>query len=108
LSCRPRGGLPIGLGVVAALAVVALDIFLFAPLVAQTMSAPPFWTGALAALCGGLAEEILLRYGAMSFLAWLLTRVASGPTAYWARSSAPPRSSALRTFQRPRHSRRSS
>jgi hypothetical protein len=76
-------GLAIGLGVVAALAVVALNVLLFAPLLAQTTSAPPLWTRAPAALYGGLTEEILLRYGAMSFLAWLLTRVASGPTASW-------------------------
>src|SRR5207237_249927 len=75
----------IGLGVVAALAVVALDVVVFAPLVPETKALParPLWTGALAALYGGLSEEILWRYGAMSFLVWLVMRLVRGPAAYW-------------------------
>ena len=73
-------------GVVTGLAVVALDVVVFAPLVPETKALParPLWTGALAALYGGLAEETLWRYGAMSFLAWLFTRVVRGPAVYWA------------------------
>jgi len=77
--------LAIGLGVVTALAVVALDVVVFAPLVPETKALParPLWTGALAALYGGLAEETLWRYGAMSFLVWLFTKFVRGRTAYW-------------------------
>src|SRR5437879_6033808 len=76
--------LAIGLGVVAALAVVALDVVVFAPLVPETKALPAraLWTGALAALYGGLTEETLWRYGAMSFLVWLFTKFARGPSAY--------------------------
>ena len=76
--------LAIGLGVVAALAVVALDVVVFAPLVPETKALPAraLWTGALAALYRGLTEETLWRYGAMSFLVWLFTKFARGPSAY--------------------------
>ena len=83
---RSVAALAIGLGVVAALAVVALDVVVFAPLVQETKALParPLWTGALAALYGGLSEEILWRYGAMSFLAWVFASLVRGPAAYWA------------------------
>jgi membrane protease YdiL (CAAX protease family) len=83
---RSVAALAIGLGVVTAVAVVALDLVVFAPLVPETKALParPLWTGALAALYGGLSEEILWRYGAMSFLAWAFTRLVRGPAAYWA------------------------
>jgi len=83
---RSVGVFAIAVGVVTGLAVVALDVVVFAPLVPETKALParPLWTGALAALYGGLAEETLWRYGAMSFLAWLFTRVVRGPAVYWA------------------------
>ena len=76
----------IGLSLVAALAVVALDLVAFAPLVPEIKALParPLWTGALAAIYGGLTEETLWRYGAMSFLVWLFTRLVRRPAAYWA------------------------
>jgi len=83
---RSNAALAVGVGVAVALAIVALDVVVFAPLVPETrtVAARPLWTGALAALYGGLSEETLWRYGAVSFLAWLFTRVVRGPTAYWA------------------------
>ncbi len=83
---RAIAGLAIGLGILAALAVVALDVAVLAPLLPRATPAtpaPPLWTGALAALYGGLTEEILLRYCVMSLLAWLLTKIVRGPAAYW-------------------------
>lgn len=78
--------LAITVGVVAAFVIVALDLVVFAPLVPEMKSvpAPPLWTSALAALYGGLAEETVWRYGAMSLLAWLFLRAVRGPAAYWA------------------------
>jgi Type II CAAX prenyl endopeptidase Rce1-like len=72
-------------GVVTAVAIVALDVVVFAPLVPETKALParPLWTGALAALYGALAEETLWRYGAMSVLSWLFAHVVRGRSAYW-------------------------
>jgi membrane protease YdiL (CAAX protease family) len=76
--------LAIALGVIASLAIVALDVLVFAPLAPETkaIATPPLWTGAFAALYGGLTEEIVLRYGAMSLLAWLCMKLLSGRAAY--------------------------
>jgi hypothetical protein len=81
-------GLAIGVGIVLAVALVALDTAVFATLIApdqirSAASAPPLWTSGLAALYGGLTEEIVVRYGVMSLLLWLLIRVVRGPAAYW-------------------------
>ena len=78
--------LAIALGVIGSLAVVVLDVLVFAPLTPETkaIATPPLWTGALAAVYGGLTEEIVLRYGAMSLLAWLCLKFVPGPAAYWA------------------------
>jgi len=85
---RSVAGIAVGLGVLAALAVFAIDAA-FASLVPSrettpAISAPPLWTGVLAALYGGLTEEIVVHYGVMSLLVWLLTKVVPGPRAYWA------------------------
>ena len=71
---------------IASLAVIGLDVLAFAPLAPETraIATPPLWTGALAAIYGGLTEEIVLRYGAMSFLAWLCMKIVPGRAAYWA------------------------
>src|SRR5438445_684900 len=74
---RSVAGIAVGLGVLAALAVFAIDAA-FASLVPSrettpAISAPPLWTGVLAALYGGLTEEIVVHYGVMSLLVWLLT-----------------------------------
>ena len=86
---RSVASLAIALAVAAALAVIAADVVVFGPLLqrAQTTpptAPPPLWTGVLAALYGGLTEEILLRYGVMSLLAWLLAKMVQGPALYWA------------------------
>jgi len=81
----------ISLGVILALVIVALEVFVFEPaLVAQlgdtalagaSAVRPAAWQGFLASFYGGINEEILLRLCAMSFLAWLgrfVSRTAEG------------------------------
>ncbi len=68
------------LGVIASVLIIALDIFVFQPLLKSQMGAPAAaalatppaaWKGFLASFYGGMDEEILLRLCLMSFLAWL-------------------------------------
>ena len=73
----------IALGVLGALLVVALDLYVFhpalmsemgsaaAPLTIRSSATPSWWQGLLASLYGGFDEELLLRLCVMSFLAWL-------------------------------------
>jgi len=70
-------------GVLVGLAIVVLDLTLFAPAVTTQMeqlglavpeastAAPPAWQGFLASFYGGVTEEILLRLFVLSLLAWL-------------------------------------
>jgi len=62
-------------GIVAALAVIGLDVGVFAqhlPKLGEAKAAqPPIWQGFLASFYGGITEELLVRLGVMSFLAWL-------------------------------------
>ncbi|MDE3090261.1 MAG: CPBP family intramembrane metalloprotease [Chloroflexota bacterium] len=70
----------IALGVVASLAIIGLDAFVFAPemkaelgaLATRAQSAnPPAWQGLLASFYGGIDEEVLMRLLLLSLLAWL-------------------------------------
>ncbi len=73
----------IALGIVAALVIIALDLFVFAPalrsepgqaaeaLVARSAGKPPAWQGFLASFYGGIDEEILLRLFLLSLLAFI-------------------------------------
>jgi Type II CAAX prenyl endopeptidase Rce1-like len=73
----------IALGVLGALLVVVLDLYLFhpaltaelgstaAPLTVRPPSTPTWWQGLLASFYGAFDEELLLRLCVMSFLAWL-------------------------------------
>lgn len=73
--------LSVGLGVVLALVLIALDVFVFQPalvaelgsnaLAGSSASQPAAWKGLLASFYGGINEEVLLRLCVMSFLAWL-------------------------------------
>ncbi len=99
---RLRRILPLSiiLGIVASVAIIALDAYVFGPAVraqfgdaavklTQRTAAPAAWKGFLASFYGGIDEEILLRLLVMSFLAWLgrfVSRKADGtPTSavYW-------------------------
>lgn len=70
------------LGVVAAIVIIGLDQFVFAPsLMAQDgvaenalaaqLSQPPAWQGLLASFYGGIDEEVLMRLFVLTLLAWL-------------------------------------
>ena len=53
---------------------LALD-FAFRPLIPPELAAaplPPFLTGLVSSFYGGISEEILIRFGLMAFVAWLL------------------------------------
>jgi membrane protease YdiL (CAAX protease family) len=82
---RVRGMLlpSIALGVASGIIVIAADAVLFGPLLAEEMNRlgidipasqlmPPAWQGFLASFYGGIVEEILLRLGLMTLIAWIL------------------------------------
>ena len=84
VSDKIRAILPIsiGLGVIASLLIIGLEVLIFQPAFlkelgdsANTLSLqsaqPAAWKGFLASFYGGIVEEILLRLFVMSFLAWL-------------------------------------
>jgi Type II CAAX prenyl endopeptidase Rce1-like len=91
---RFRASLPlsIGLGVLASIAIVALDVFVFAPLIQSTVI-PALgrreipWQGLLASLYGGFVEELLLRFGVMTLFVWIGAKVTGtktpGPVVMW-------------------------
>ena len=80
---KVRAFLPIsiGLGVLASLLILGLDVYIFQPALIQEfgeranalnqIAQPAAWKGFLASFYGGIAEEILLRLFVMSLLAWL-------------------------------------
>jgi hypothetical protein len=71
----------VGLGVILALLIIALEVFIFQPallaqlgenaLAGSSAVKPEAWKGFLASFYGGINEEILLRLCVMSFLVWL-------------------------------------
>jgi len=82
-SDKLRAILPISivLGIIAALLIIGLDVFVFQPgllaelgdkadALAQTAQ-PAAWKGFLASFYGGIGEEIQLRLLVMSLIAWL-------------------------------------
>jgi membrane protease YdiL (CAAX protease family) len=85
VGAKVRSFLPISilLGVIGALLIIGLDVWVFQPALKATFGAaaanlgaaatrkPTWWQGLLASFYGGIDEEILLRLCVMSFLAWL-------------------------------------
>jgi membrane protease YdiL (CAAX protease family) len=81
------------LGIAAGLAVILLDLLVFAPLLAEEIALmegmvtrPPVWQGFLASFYGGIVEEVLLRLYFMTLLVWLgmkLTRQKDSAPARW-------------------------
>ncbi len=83
VSGKVRAILPIsiGLGVIAALLIIGIDLLLQPALLRELGDAanvlesqaihPAAWKGFLASFYGGIAEEILLRLLVMSFFVWL-------------------------------------
>jgi len=84
VSDKVRAILPIsiGLGVIASLLIIGLDVWAFQPALLKELgdsanalnlqnAQPAAWKGFLASFYGGIAEELLLRLFLMSLLAWL-------------------------------------
>lgn len=78
------------LGILAALAIIVLDVFVFRPLLEAQVGAaaegltragarPAAWKGLLASLYGGINEELLLRFGLLSFFAFVGGRILRTP-----------------------------
>lgn len=91
--------LAIGLGIAGGIAIIALDVAVFAPLVnadvdPQAENRPPVWAGLLASLYGGITEEVQMRLFLFSILAlgasWIAKRLGRstegelGPALFWA------------------------
>jgi membrane protease YdiL (CAAX protease family) len=80
-------------GAAAGVAIIALELLVFAPRIPQALSIteqPPAWQGLLASFYGGITEELFLRLFLMSLLAWLLGLV-------WRESSGRPTTGAFWT-----------
>lgn len=85
--------LSVGLGLGSAAVLLALELAVFLPRLPPSLLAavrelsPPPWQGLLASLYGGINEEILLRLGTMTVLAWAGVKVtrsaAPGPGVIW-------------------------
>lgn len=74
------------IGVAVAIVITVTDLWIFLPRLPRLnqIGAPPAWAGFLGALYGGIDEELLLRLGVFSIVAWLLWRIdprQDGPTA---------------------------
>jgi membrane protease YdiL (CAAX protease family) len=90
-----RAILPVSIivGIIAALLIIGLDLFIFQPALlrelgdsANTLSLnnaqPAAWKGFLASFYGGIVEEVLLRLFLMSFLAWVGKFLSHTPEGY--------------------------
>jgi Type II CAAX prenyl endopeptidase Rce1-like len=79
------------MGAAVAVLVTAADLWIFLPRLPRLsqLGSPPAWAGFLAAFYGGIYEELLLRLGVFSILAWLLWQIGRRPegpsiTVLWA------------------------
>ena len=70
------------IGLIASVAIILLDVLVFGPMITAQLGGqaealnlqsaqPSAWKGLLASFYGGIDEEILLRLGLMSIVAWL-------------------------------------
>jgi len=80
---RPMVVPALAIGVIGSLLVIGLDAWAFMPGLpalakAGTVYQPPAWQGLLASFYGGITEELLMRLGLMSLLAWLVGLVWKG------------------------------
>jgi hypothetical protein len=81
-----RAALTLGAGLFMGVLILALEAFVFAPLMPNDLSAEPGqrvspWMALLASVYGAIDEEVLLRLGVMTFLAWVVARLSGGRTA---------------------------
>lgn len=75
---RETATLAVPLGIAVGVGIVALDFAFGAAggsIPADAFEQPPLWQRALAALYGGITEELLIRFGLMTLLVWLSTFV---------------------------------
>jgi len=80
---RLRGILALSIfgGVLVGVIIVGLDLIIFQPLLAEggiafpESATPPIWQGILAALYGGITEEVLLRLFLMTLLVWIGAKI---------------------------------
>jgi hypothetical protein len=90
-SRRFRGEAPIAIGVGLVIGIVlTLLLTVVAPLLPHPkapITHPSPWQGLLASISAGVNEEIWLRLGLMTFVAWVVTRISGGknvgPVAGW-------------------------
>jgi len=69
-------------GAIAASFVPLIDKYYFVPRIpalAQPGLVTPAWMGFLASFCGGIDEELMLRFGFLTLLAWLIVKVTRIP-----------------------------
>lgn len=89
-SWASRYARAVAVGLAFGVVVLLLDAVVFAPLVrdavlggavlpAQPTRGEAAWIGLLASLYGGITEELFLRFGLMSLLAWVGWRLAGRP-----------------------------
>jgi Type II CAAX prenyl endopeptidase Rce1-like len=69
------------IGAAVAIAVTVTDLWIFLPRLPRLgqIGVPPVWAGFLGAFYGAIDEELLLRLGAFSIVAWLLWRIDPRP-----------------------------
>lgn len=69
------------IGAAVAIALTVADLWIFLPRLPRLheVGTPPVWAGFLGAFYGAIDEELLLRLGAFSIVAWLLWRIDPRP-----------------------------
>jgi Type II CAAX prenyl endopeptidase Rce1-like len=69
------------IGSAVAIVITASDLWIFLPRLPHLhqVGTPPVWAGFLGAFYGAIDEELLLRLGAFSIVAWLLWRIDPSP-----------------------------
>ncbi|MDI1434063.1 CPBP family glutamic-type intramembrane protease [Polyangium sorediatum] len=81
---RSQVRIAVGLGILAALGIVALDHFLLPSLGEagknlRILQKQPVWSTIAAVLYGGMNEELLMRWGLATFFAWGIGKIRRAP-----------------------------
>lgn len=79
-----RRSLPwaVGAGLTVGALTLVLEVFVFAPVLPEMLrrsAGPAAWQGFLASLYGGINEELLMRLGGMTLVAWIGSRLFPAP-----------------------------
>lgn len=79
--------LGLGLAAGAVITVIGFGAHAMLPAPKHSITVPPAWQGLLASISAGVREEIWLRFGVMTLLVWIATRIArqqqAGGRAVW-------------------------